>query len=198
VNKAYNYFFFHYNQTPLLVIDTTSIDFVQKEEHLDELVQQIQKMERGFSTIAPWDRPHRVAGRSSGPSTHCRAGRLGGLVASEPVRSSRMTVPAFRARKRAGAPLVVLTAYDLATALAAEAGGVDCLLVGDSLGNVVLGYDTTLPVTLDEMLHHARAWAALESARCSWATCRGCRTTSAPTTRFATRRASCAKPAPTR
>ena len=53
VNKAYNYFFFHYNQTPLLVIDTTSIDFVQKEAHLDELVDQIQKMERGVQYYRP-------------------------------------------------------------------------------------------------------------------------------------------------
>jgi len=68
-----------------------------------------------------------------------------------------MTVPGFRARKGTGPPLVVLTAYDVATAAAAEEGGVDSLLVGDSLGNVVLGYETTLPVTMEEMLHHARA-----------------------------------------
>ena len=53
VNKAYNYFFFHYNQTPLLVIDTTSIDFVHHEEHLDELVDQIRKMERGVQYYRP-------------------------------------------------------------------------------------------------------------------------------------------------
>jgi 3-methyl-2-oxobutanoate hydroxymethyltransferase len=68
-----------------------------------------------------------------------------------------LTVPEFRARKGSGPPLVVLTAYDVATAAAAEAGGVDCLLVGDSLGNVVLGYDSTLPVTMHDMLRHARA-----------------------------------------
>jgi len=72
------------------------------------------------------------------------------------TRSTRMTVPEFRARK-GGEPLVVLTAYDAATTAAAEAGGVECLLVGDSLGNVVLGYETTLPVTMEDMLHHARA-----------------------------------------
>jgi 3-methyl-2-oxobutanoate hydroxymethyltransferase len=77
-------------------------------------------------------------------------------MADDP-RIQRMTVPAFRARKRQGTPLVVLTAYDIATALAAEAAGVDCLLVGDSLGMVVLGYDSTLPVTMEEMLHHAKA-----------------------------------------
>lgn len=69
----------------------------------------------------------------------------------------RITVPAFRARKGSAPSLVVLTAYDRATATAAEAGGVDCLLVGDSLGNVILGYDSTLPVTMEDMLHHARA-----------------------------------------
>jgi len=68
-----------------------------------------------------------------------------------------MTVPEFRKRKRAGVPLVVLTAYDIASALAAEAGGVDALLVGDSLGNVVLGHESTLPVTMEDMIHHGRA-----------------------------------------
>ncbi len=78
-----------------------------------------------------------------------------------------MTVPEFRSRKRAGPPLVMLTAYDAVSASVAEAAGVDALLVGDSLANVLLGYTSTLPVTLDEMLHHARAvgrtrrWALL-------------------------------------
>jgi deoxyadenosine/deoxycytidine kinase len=53
VNKAYNYFFFHYAETPLLVIDTTSIDFVHHEEHLDELVEQIRKMDRGVQYYRP-------------------------------------------------------------------------------------------------------------------------------------------------
>ncbi len=53
VNKAYNYFFFHYTQTPLLVIDTTSIDFVHHEEHLDELIEQIRKMDRGVQYYRP-------------------------------------------------------------------------------------------------------------------------------------------------
>jgi 3-methyl-2-oxobutanoate hydroxymethyltransferase len=68
-----------------------------------------------------------------------------------------MTVPAFRARKGSGKPLVVLTACDAMTTAAAEAAGVDALLVGDSLGMVELGYDSTLPVTMDDMVHHAKA-----------------------------------------
>lgn len=70
-----------------------------------------------------------------------------------------MTVPAFKARKGARPPLVVLTAYDAATAAAAEAGGVDALLVGDSLGMVVLGHASTLEVTMDDMIRHTRAVA---------------------------------------
>lgn len=68
-----------------------------------------------------------------------------------------MTVPAFRARKGSGQPLVVLTAYNAMTTAAAEAAGVDMLLVGDSVGMVELGYDSTLPVTMDDMVHHAKA-----------------------------------------
>jgi 3-methyl-2-oxobutanoate hydroxymethyltransferase len=74
-----------------------------------------------------------------------------------PATNNRMTVPQFRDRKGKGEPLVVLTAYDVAGALAAEAGGVDAVLVGDSLGNVMLGYDSTLQVTMEDMLHHGRA-----------------------------------------
>lgn len=72
---------------------------------------------------------------------------------------SKLTVPSFRSRKKklGGEPLVVLTAYDAATTAVGEAGGVDALLVGDSLGMVVLGYESTLPVTLEDVLHHARA-----------------------------------------
>jgi 3-methyl-2-oxobutanoate hydroxymethyltransferase len=74
-----------------------------------------------------------------------------------PTAKIQLTVPQFRARKGEGPPLVVLTAYDVSSTAAVVAGGVDAILVGDSLGNVVLGYDSTLKVTMDEMVHHGRA-----------------------------------------
>ena len=61
--------------------------------------------------------------------------------------------------KQAGEPIVCVTAYDFPTARLADEAGVPVILVGDSLGNAVLGYDSTLPVTLADMLHHARAVA---------------------------------------
>ena len=67
-----------------------------------------------------------------------------------------MTVPRFVACKAEGRRLVMLTAYDALWAGLFDESGVDALLVGDTLGMVVQGHDTTLPVTLDEMIYHAR------------------------------------------
>lgn len=67
------------------------------------------------------------------------------------------TLDVFRRNSDESEPLVVVTAYDVPTARQAAAAGVDALLVGDSVGQVLLGHGTTLTVTLDEMLHHARA-----------------------------------------
>lgn len=72
---------------------------------------------------------------------------------------SPLTIPLIKAKKVAGERIVAITAYDFPIARLADEAGVDIILVGDSLGMVVLGYENTLPVTMEEMLHHTRAVA---------------------------------------
>lgn len=70
---------------------------------------------------------------------------------------TKVTVPALTEMKRQGKLISALTAYDYSSARLADEAGIDLLLVGDSLAMVVLGHENTLAVTVDEMLHHARA-----------------------------------------
>jgi 3-methyl-2-oxobutanoate hydroxymethyltransferase len=69
----------------------------------------------------------------------------------------RMTLPALMARKAEGTPITWLTCYDYPTAYLQDQAGVDMILVGDSLGMTMLGYDSTLPVTMDDMIRHTAA-----------------------------------------
>lgn len=71
----------------------------------------------------------------------------------------KMTVPRVVAKKAAGEKITMVTAYDFPGARLVDRAGVDVILVGDSLGMVVLGYEHTTQVTMDEMLHHTRAVA---------------------------------------
>lgn len=77
----------------------------------------------------------------------------GGRSAARP----RLTAPRILEMKRRAEPIVVVTAYDFPTARYADEAGVEILLVGDSVGTVVLGYESTLPVTVEDILHHTRA-----------------------------------------
>jgi 3-methyl-2-oxobutanoate hydroxymethyltransferase len=72
-------------------------------------------------------------------------------------RADQVTIQSLQDKKNQGRPIVALTAYDYATARVVDEAGVDFILVGDSLAMVVMGYDNTLPVTMDEMLLHTRA-----------------------------------------
>ena len=70
---------------------------------------------------------------------------------------SKVTTATIRQMKSEGKPITMLTAYDYSMAKLVDDAGIDMILVGDSLANVMLGYDSTLPVTMDEMVHHVKA-----------------------------------------
>jgi 3-methyl-2-oxobutanoate hydroxymethyltransferase len=85
-------------------------------------------------------------------------------VSTQPISPTqttrkKVTTRTFRLKKRRGEPITMLTAYDYATAQLVDQAGIDSILVGDSLGMVVLGYENTLPVTMEDMLHHSKAVA---------------------------------------
>lgn len=73
--------------------------------------------------------------------------------------ASKQTVATFQRAKAEGRKLAMLTAYDYSTAKLQDEAGVDGILIGDSLGNVILGYEDTLSVTMEDMIHHSRAVA---------------------------------------
>jgi len=72
------------------------------------------------------------------------------------MKKKKVTILDIQKRKEAGQPLTMLTAYDYGTAELVDAAGIDIILVGDSVGMVVMGLDSTVPVTMTEMLHHCR------------------------------------------
>ncbi len=77
------------------------------------------------------------------------------MSSSEKIQ--KVTVPALLQKKKAGEKITALTAYDYPIAKIVDGAGIDVILVGDSLGMVVLGYENTIPVTMEEMIHHTKA-----------------------------------------
>jgi 3-methyl-2-oxobutanoate hydroxymethyltransferase len=69
----------------------------------------------------------------------------------------KTTIADLRKKKETGQKITMLTAYDYPTASLVDQAGIDAILVGDSLGMVVLGFDSTVPVTMDDMIHHTKA-----------------------------------------
>lgn len=75
----------------------------------------------------------------------------------KPQRPEKVTAPSLKASKERGEKLVCITAYDFPTAKVVDEAGIDIILVGDSIGNVVMGYGNTVPVTVEEIVMHTRA-----------------------------------------
>jgi 3-methyl-2-oxobutanoate hydroxymethyltransferase len=90
------------------------------------------------------------------PEQHQPAGAYGSGPAIPP---KKLTIPEIVAMKRDGKRITMMTAYDVAFARLVDDAGIDIILVGDSLGMVMLGYPTTVPVTMDDMVRHAAAVA---------------------------------------
>ena len=77
------------------------------------------------------------------------------MTTTPPKKARRLTVPQFVGKKAEGQRISMLTAYDFTQAALVDAAGVDGILVGDSMSMVVQGHDTTLPVTMEEIIYHA-------------------------------------------
>ncbi len=73
------------------------------------------------------------------------------------MERKKVTIADLQKKKQEGKKITMMTAYDYPTATLVDQAGIDTILVGDSLGMVMLGYDSTVPVTMDEMIHHCKA-----------------------------------------
>lgn len=111
--------------------------------------------ERGTTGVNGRSQPESAARGAAAEAQPARHAPGGSAATDAPAQ--RVTVRTVLESKQQGRPVVMVTAYDYPFARLADAAGVDMILVGDSLGNVVLGYPSTVFVTLDDMVHHTKA-----------------------------------------
>jgi 3-methyl-2-oxobutanoate hydroxymethyltransferase len=132
--------------------DAASIVTGRLGRHVDSLVTSLR------ARLLTWTRRVLVVNslaRNSSWSAISRAGAFS--VKVEAMMSRRVRVTHFNEKKKRGEKIAMLTAYDATMSRLLDRAGVDALLVGDSLGMVVLGYDSTLPVTIADVVYHTRA-----------------------------------------
>ena len=117
--------------------------------------------------------PTALVPQDGGLTRHLERGARANLGSMAPAPEAKVTAATLRARKGTGERIAVLTAYDVVFARLADEAGIDVVLVGDSLGMVVQGERSTLPVTLDEMVYHTRIVVARRARARTWSpTCR--------------------------
>src|SRR5258705_1379848 len=85
------------------------------------------------------------------------------MIGERIMNEHKVNIHTLRSMKQHGEKIVALTAYDFFTAKIMDEVGVHLILVGDSVGMAVLGYENTLPVTMEEMIHHTKALARAQS-----------------------------------
>ena len=201
---AYNDFFFHYEETPLLVVNTSDIDFVESAERPRGAGHRDQPHRKGTQHYLPGQHPRlRTLEASQGlpPEPHLDSPlhpfqwvgppegphRRSAMSSHGGAPPRRITIHELRRMKERGEKIAMVTAYDATAARLVGAAGVDVVLVGDSLGMVVQGHDSTLPVTLDQMVYHSamvRRGLARPAPPPTWsATCPSAATRPAPTRR---------------
>jgi ketopantoate hydroxymethyltransferase len=105
------------------------------------------------------------------PAAKLAKTRANGSASPSAGENHPVTVPDFAAAKSRGVRLTMLTAYDYTMARLLDTAGVDGILVGDSLGMVVQGYEHSISVTLEEVLTTRAVWPAVCAAACWWRTC---------------------------
>ena len=105
----------------------------------------------------PLDQGYRSLHGSSVSFAHHPSGGDKTSMSTAPKEAKRVTTHVLLEMKQAGVPIAMLTAYDYSLARLVDAAGIDVILVGDSASNVMAGHETTLPITLDQMIYHAGA-----------------------------------------
>ena len=92
------------------------------------------------------------------------------------MERKKVTVPDILSMKKQGRKITKVNLHDYPTAVLADRAGIDIVMIGDSIGMVVLGYENTIPVTMEEMIHQPKPWSGGPNIAWSCATCLSCLT----------------------